>query len=442
MVAGFAVAGLNDLLKYLVGKSKDNKGQSALDQLVQQQTANQGQDMPSAQQAGAMNRAADPLRQMLAGQPQAPMPQQTGIPTQPIDPAMQEAIAKAQALQTAKGRSSGLDFLLGETDPLRQQKLAESDLTQRRGNFDLNALIGQQSTADELAALPAELLPEGMQGPAQRLAGRINPRAQAATLLSQRGVFGQDPTNEIQNYEYAQRLAAAGQDPDELKSWRRDPKLLAGDKAYVKVNPDGSTQEVYSGRQAGQTAGATKISMAEVERQYEGALAAGQVDEDEANIMKLFDDALKHPGFDKTYGINSWVPWTTGGSDAASFAGYLEQAEGGNFLKAYETLKGTGQITEIEGRKAQQAISRIGNVKMSDAEARKAWTELRDIIKRGYARKRAGLAVNRADQTLGRQGMSNPASEILDSAAAAPRRTAPKATRRYNRETGQLEAIQ
>ena len=47
------------------------------------------------------------------------------------------------------------------------------------------------------------------------------------------------------------------------------------------------------------------------------------------------------------------------GGEYAELMGYVEQIKGLNFLEAYKSLKGSGQITEIEGKQATQARSRI-----------------------------------------------------------------------------------
>jgi hypothetical protein len=45
--------------------------------------------------------------------------------------------------------------------------------------------------------------------------------------------------------------------------------------------------------------------------------------------------------------------------DAARARSKLNKIKGGAFLKAFESLKGGGQITELEGKKAEQAQSRL-----------------------------------------------------------------------------------
>lgn len=70
--------------------------------------------------------------------------------------------------------------------------------------------------------------------------------------------------------------------------------------------------------------------------------------------------AKPHPGFESAVGA-TYLPGArfVPGSDTADFANRLEQIQGGTFLKAFESLKGGGQITEIEGQKATQALNRM-----------------------------------------------------------------------------------
>ena len=66
-------------------------------------------------------------------------------------------------------------------------------------------------------------------------------------------------------------------------------------------------------------------------------------------------------------------------------------------MEAYQGLKGGGQITEVEGAKAQSAISRM-NIGQSEKEFKTAVKEFREVLKVGLerARKKAGLE-NKAD---------------------------------------------
>ena len=58
----------------------------------------------------------------------------------------------------------------------------------------------------------------------------------------------------------------------------------------------------------------------------------------------------------------------------------IAQLGGRAFLSAFESLKGGGQITEIEGQKATQALARLTNLKQSDKGFKTALQEFRGEI--------------------------------------------------------------
>jgi CII-binding regulator of phage lambda lysogenization HflD len=57
----------------------------------------------------------------------------------------------------------------------------------------------------------------------------------------------------------------------------------------------------------------------------------------------------------------------------------IDQLDGQAFLQAFESLKGGGQITEIEGQKATQAIGRLDDYQNPE-DYKQALVELRDIL--------------------------------------------------------------
>lgn len=77
------------------------------------------------------------------------------------------------------------------------------------------------------------------------------------------------------------------------------------------------------------------------------------------------------------------------GTDAMDFQVVLDQLGGQAFLQAFETLKGGGQITEVEGKKATDAMARL-NRKQSDAEFKRSLQDLREVVGAGLQRAKAG----------------------------------------------------
>jgi hypothetical protein len=114
--------------------------------------------------------------------------------------------------------------------------------------------------------------------------------------------------------------------------------------------------------------------------------------------LTKIDEMLAHPGLAPAVGaggfgtlgipgIAQYIP----GTDAADFKARLDEILGGAFMKAYEDLKGGGQITEIEGKKATSAITRM-STSQSEKEFIKAAKEFRDVVKEGIKRSEARLA--------------------------------------------------
>lgn len=100
-----------------------------------------------------------------------------------------------------------------------------------------------------------------------------------------------------------------------------------------------------------------------------------------------------HPGFEQSVGFGTapaakYIP----GSDVSDFRARFDQIKGQTFLQAFETLKGGGQITEVEGAKATAALNRM-NLAQSEKEFIKAAREFEENVSKGMelARKRAGM---------------------------------------------------
>lgn len=70
----------------------------------------------------------------------------------------------------------------------------------------------------------------------------------------------------------------------------------------------------------------------------------------------------------------------------------VEQISGRAFLEAFEALKGGGQITEIEGQRATQAIARLQRTQSPEA-FQEALFEFADIVRRGIERSRNELRI-------------------------------------------------
>lgn len=108
-------------------------------------------------------------------------------------------------------------------------------------------------------------------------------------------------------------------------------------------------------------------------------------------MLSVLDRAINHPGRETATGLSgtldprNYFP----GTDATGFKAFLDQIRGGTFMQAYQNLKGGGQITEVEGKKAENAIARL-NTAQSDDDFLSALTDLRSVIQSGLTRQMAG----------------------------------------------------
>lgn len=113
----------------------------------------------------------------------------------------------------------------------------------------------------------------------------------------------------------------------------------------------------------------------------------GKLPEKDASGKVTKEGTRPHPGFRAAVGAGigeRFIP----GTDAAGFQALYDQVTGGAFLQAYETLKGTGQITEVEGKKATAAITRM-NLAQNEKEFIAAAREFQSAIRTGVKNARA-----------------------------------------------------
>lgn len=105
------------------------------------------------------------------------------------------------------------------------------------------------------------------------------------------------------------------------------------------------------------------------------------------DYINLIDMALEHPGRETATGRSgvldpsNYIP----GTDARDFMAIHRQLEGKAFLEAFNSLKGGGPITDIEGKKATEASVRLDTAQ-SDEAYEAALKEARSLLDERYER--------------------------------------------------------
>lgn len=157
-----------------------------------------------------------------------------------------------------------------------------------------------------------------------------------------------------------------------------EPVALPGGVPVIGAAADPALQASIAGAKAGAQVESKAKATAKVE--------APQVISQGKEAMKLVDELLAAPGFKQAVGGSrvfqiQKIP----GTDAKDFDIRLDQLKGKQFLQAFETLKGGGQITEMEGKKATDAIARM-DAAGSEAEFIKAAKDFKEVIRVGVER--------------------------------------------------------
>ena len=175
----------------------------------------------------------------------------------------------------------------------------------------------------------------------------------------------------------------------------------------------------YQARISAAKALATELAKSDAKALEEGPSAIQSGEQTLALLNRMVGDpkaqgaaAQPHPGFAGVVGATLMPGMRlVQGTPEADFDAMLEQVLGGAFLEAYERLKGTGQITQIEGQKATQAITRMQR-SVSETEFMQAATEFRTALQ---------TALDKANTRLAKvRSKTEPSAPSRPVAAAAP----------------------
>lgn len=174
-----------------------------------------------------------------------------------------------------------------------------------------------------------------------------------------------------------------------------DPTAGYSPQAVVQKDLPPEQQPAIKGAQAeasaaGQVRGK---SGAEAEMGLGQALAEAQ------NAISVIDQMISHPGLEYAVGASSMLPIVPG-TPAADFDALAQQLGGKAFLQAFDSLKGGGHITEIEGEKATAAMARLSRAQ-TEAGYKSSLRELKNIWQAGMARARSKARQSQARQQGG-----------------------------------------
>lgn len=161
--------------------------------------------------------------------------------------------------------------------------------------------------------------------------------------------------------------------------------------------------------------------------------AAARVDADVSAAQRTIEQATElynHPGLGAIVGpVDQFRPSWTMGDEGRDALARFNQLKGRTFLEAYQMLKGGGQITEVEGKKAEDAMARMDRA-LSVEDFRQALRDFMDAVQAGAEKLRA-----RAGMSPGAVNM--PPANATPSPAPSAGSASPR--RRFNPATGRIE---
>lgn len=168
----------------------------------------------------------------------------------------------------------------------------------------------------------------------------------------------------------------------------RDPMGGAPTESY-QVTPKPEQMPEFKGKQQQAIEGAKTEAIPDrlkAESVNEAQLGMPQLEEDASYMNKLLEDIKTHKGLKAGTGMSSILP-AIPGTKRKAFDVLLDQVKGKQFMTAYQTLKGGGQITEVEGQKATEALARM-NAAQSEDDFIAAVNDFQNIVNSGLARAR------------------------------------------------------
>ena len=247
-----------------------------------------------------------------------------------------ETKRKAMGAQFRKQNAMGV---IGQLMGVQPTQMAGQNIQQGAQN-SLKMALAQRQAASEAASAAAQRKTEGE-------------RFQLNYDQRERGI---DATRT--NQAAAQANAAAG----------LDLRKAAADRAAEAATAAAEAKKV-----------ATDIKVRGEQDKYTSQLSSAN------DTLKQIEDAYNHPGRKAATG-GSWGAGYIPATDARDYRIKIAQLAGGAFLTAFQSLRGGGQITEVEGKKATDAITTLGDLTASESAHEQALKDFYDIVARAKQR--------------------------------------------------------
>lgn len=243
-------------------------------------------------------------------------------------------------------------------------------------------------------------VPAGVNPAAFDALGSVAP-GQALQMLASPPPAGTKPPASVQEYNFAREQGFQGT----FRDWITAKAEAGRTQINNNVNTSGGQKKYDYGpvskgyRRNLETGEEEIIPGGPVAR--EGEQAAETTLTTTQGMIDSINGVLNDPALPYATGFLEWTQ-AVPGTGSRRFKARADQLKGQAFLQAFDSLKGGGQITQIEGEKATAAIGRLDTAQDPE-DYQAALNDLLSVLEGVKARASGGL-VN-ANQTAGPQGV-------------------------------------
>jgi hypothetical protein len=350
-------------------------------------------------------------------------------------------VYQALAAGSPEQKKSALSLMLQEKDPVKrlERELKELEIQQRKADMADDAQWFRPPGQPQTPAVPSPALPSAMP-PVAGARPALMPSAVAGTGLTPTPITtgsvapppGPSPVPAAPAPKRPQTKAEliefvhATRTTEEIKSWRqlrrKDPKeALKVLEGWLDPNKE---QDKSRMKEAGEGQGKAQAALPGIVSTTDSLLK--KIDDvlyeaDPKNPGKYLPDPKKPGQFipnqtlPQVVGSFDGHPWNpTFRSSSVDMEERIKQIGGGAFLQAYESLRGSGSITEKEAAPATSALARIANLRQSEA----GYTEALNDFRKEVLRLRQ-LAFDRASGKLPMPSQEPPSPQAAGGAPGA-----------------------
>lgn len=267
------------------------------------------------------------------------------------------------------GLLGGIRGLLGENAGLKAQAIGDTliGLSQNRQvqSPAMTALMQRQARAQQQRALEESGILSRFSPEERAMLVAMEPSA-AMQIIAQ-SVFREPPkpkiTDDMAEFDFARSQGFKGSFADWMIENRRAGASNVTVNGNIPKPPEGYQ---YSYDEKGNAIGYEPVPGGPVADEQQADFEAGNAAASLAREIRN-DPALASITGNLQGRLPAGLPGITGGQAGSNLQAKIEQLQGQTFLQAYQMLKGGGQITEIEGLKAERAMARLNQAQSHDA---------------------------------------------------------------------------